>query len=123
MDIYKCPKCGNHCLAQFEDVGVGMAQVTPYHCSTCGWTEPCPHQDTCTERCVSYSYCSNRKESKIEEFKDNLANSIFGNRREIGKCVCCGSTEVGRDDFKDELSWKEYSISMFCQKCQESTFV
>ena len=35
------------------------------------------------------------------------------------KCTWCGK-EVGT--FKDDLSKKEYTISGFCQKCQDNTF-
>lgn len=34
-------------------------------------------------------------------------------------CTWCGKTAV---KFRDELSRKEYSISGFCQKCQDKTF-
>jgi len=38
-------------------------------------------------------------------------------------CTWCGKTgEHGCLEFKDELSWKEYSISGFCQSCQDKTF-
>jgi hypothetical protein len=39
-----------------------------------------------------------------------------------GKCTWCGSTKVKPEDFKDELSKKEFGISGFCQKCQDETF-
>lgn len=121
MDVYKCPECSNHCTAQFEHNGIGNQQVTPHHCATCGWTEPCPYQESCTDRCVSYSYCSNRKEP-LEDFKNDLAERFFGNKREEGKCVNCSTTKVKRCDFDDEISWKEFSISYFCQECQDKTF-
>jgi len=34
-------------------------------------------------------------------------------------CTFCGAPA---SDFKDDLSRKEYSISGFCQKCQDDTF-
>ena len=39
-----------------------------------------------------------------------------------GRCPICGNKINGPDDFKDELSIKEYSISGMCMKCQDSTF-
>jgi transcription initiation factor IIE alpha subunit len=38
-----------------------------------------------------------------------------------GKCPVCGE-EVEREDFKDELSRKEFDISGLCQGCQDKTF-
>ena len=37
------------------------------------------------------------------------------------KCRWCGNG-IFLDEFKDELSKKEYSISGFCQRCQDKTF-
>lgn len=34
----KCPYCGTECHADFVDIGVGMQQCEPFHCS-CGATE------------------------------------------------------------------------------------
>lgn len=39
-----------------------------------------------------------------------------------GKCPWCGSNKLKREDFKDELSWKEFGISGLCQKCQTGFF-
>ena len=39
-----------------------------------------------------------------------------------GKCPFCGKEIKGREDFKDELSWREYKISGLCQECQDKTF-
>jgi len=40
---------------------------------------------------------------------------------EMGKCPFCGDT-VNKDDFRDALSFREFSISGLCQKCQDATF-
>jgi hypothetical protein len=39
-----------------------------------------------------------------------------------GQCPFCGSTKVKRENFKDELSWKEYKQSGMCGPCQDRTF-
>lgn len=39
-----------------------------------------------------------------------------------GLCVFCKSTKLSREDFKDELSWKEFQTSGMCQKCQDKLF-
>jgi len=38
-----------------------------------------------------------------------------------GLCTDCGK-EIKEEDFTDELSKKEYSISGLCQKCQNLVF-
>lgn len=40
---------------------------------------------------------------------------------EQNKCPFC-TTDISMDDFKDDLSRKEYSISGLCQKCQDEMF-
>ena len=50
-------------------------------------------------------------------FNDQLENA------KAGKCAWCGSDKVKPEDFKDEISKKEFQISGFCQKCQDETFI
>ena len=38
-----------------------------------------------------------------------------------GKCPLCGKVVI-MDDFKDELSRREFKISGICQKCQDDIF-
>lgn len=39
------------------------------------------------------------------------------------KCTTCGKPLVGdSEEFRDELSRREYSISGMCQACQDSMF-
>ena len=40
---------------------------------------------------------------------------------ESGKCATCGKP-ICTDDFKDELSRREFTISGMCQKCQDEVF-
>lgn len=39
-----------------------------------------------------------------------------------GRCPFCLNPNISRADFRDELSWKEFSISGMCQKCQDEFF-
>lgn len=39
----------------------------------------------------------------------------------LGRCPICNQ-DIKEDDFKDNLSIKEYKISGLCQKCQDETF-
>lgn len=42
-------------------------------------------------------------------------------RKEEGLCPFCGK-EVSIDEFKDELSRREFEISGMCQECQNEFF-
>lgn len=37
------------------------------------------------------------------------------------KCATCGK-DIKEEDFRNEISKKEYTISGMCQKCQDSVF-
>lgn len=57
---------------------------------------------------------------------DALTTDFFG--RSLGDahkdrlCVMCGKGPFNREDFVDELSWREYKISGMCQDCQDTFF-
>jgi hypothetical protein len=59
----------------------------------------------------------------MDTFKDDLALTLFGRSRTLavaGKsCVMCGKFA---DNFRDELSRKEFNISGLCQRCQDQVF-
>lgn len=62
--------------------------------------------------------------SKKSEQVEQMIASINGgvDRRtmiDADLCTDCGGPAT---DFKDELSKREYSISGFCQKCQDAIF-
>jgi hypothetical protein len=63
-----------------------------------------------------------RKSPEMESILNKLANECFGRSRTGKKCVTCGSTAVKAEDFRDDISRKEYSISMMCQCCQDQFF-
>jgi hypothetical protein len=58
---------------------------------------------------------------RSKEMQDFL-NDMFSRSRSGNQCVLCGSTKIQHDDFKDEMSRKEYRISFACQKCQDQIF-
>jgi hypothetical protein len=44
-------------------------------------------------------------------------------QEETFSCVFCDKKMIGtRDEFKDDLSYKEFHISRLCQSCQDDTF-
>ena len=42
-------------------------------------------------------------------------------RKDEGKCPYCGRM-VDLEEFRDELSFKEFQISGLCQNCQDNFF-
>ena len=42
--------------------------------------------------------------------------------RDQGKCPFCGKEINPENDFRDDLSRKEYTISGMCQDCQDDFF-
>lgn len=53
---------------------------------------------------------------RVRRVYKQLMNGILG--RTQGTCLC-GSTKTKPDDFKNDLSRKEYTLSGLCQKCQD----
>lgn len=59
---------------------------------------------------------------KADAINDAISNLVGRNRVETitnNLCMCC---EKPANDFRDDLSRKEYSISGMCQDCQDSFF-
>ena len=52
---------------------------------------------------------------------DLLTDGEHSRKIRHGECTWCGNA-VDTAKFKDDLSLREYSISGFCQKCQDETF-
>lgn len=59
----------------------------------------------------------------MDTIKDDMALNIFGRSRTLaiaGKaCVSCGKPA---DTFRDDISRREFNITGFCQRCQDSFF-
>ena len=54
----------------------------------------------------------------------NIMKKVFPvetERVEMGKCPFCDEFVV-KEDFKDDLSLREFNISGMCQKCQDEFF-
>lgn len=62
------------------------------------------------------------KTLEMEVALSDLAEKLFGRRREEGVCVTCGKNVNVETDFRDALSKKEYGISRMCQTCQDRVF-
>ncbi len=62
-----------------------------------------------------------KKSEGIEKHLDSLTPNEKGRRGAIkdDECTWCGKKATS---FRDELSEKEYTISGFCQECQDKTF-
>lgn len=53
----------------------------------------------------------------MREIANAMAKRLFGRSATDNVCVTCGSVKISHDDFNDDLSRKEFSISGMCQKC------
>jgi len=66
-----------------------------------------------------------KRTKEIQKVVDGFAKKSFGRStteaEEKKICVFCGKP-IKMEDFKDQLSIKEYEISGLCQKCQDDTF-
>ena len=65
-------------------------------------------------------------EDKSDEIKNLMAalNPSGQSKEELAGgafCAICG-LPISMDDFRDELSRREYGISRMCQLCQDSVF-
>lgn len=63
------------------------------------------------------------KSPEMKKFRDDIGKALFGivpsEALRQGICLTCGEDAK---EFSDELSKKEYSISVMCQKCQDEIF-
>ena len=62
----------------------------------------------------------------MEDFAKNNLKAL-GFEKEIekvekGLCPFCGSDKTSQKDFVDELSYREYTFSRLCQRCQNDFF-
>ena len=59
------------------------------------------------------------KNPKLTAFLDEVLKT--NTKQDIENCICvfCGGDA---NDFKNEISKKEFQISGFCQKCQDDVF-
>ena len=61
----------------------------------------------------------------LEEFLDKFTEKSFGKSLTDAEkekvCAFCHKP-IKMEDFRDDLSRKEYGISGLCQKCQDDTF-
>ena len=62
---------------------------------------------------------------ELQSFIDNFAKKAFGMSQTKAKekkvCPFCHKP-INVEDFRDELSIKEFRMSGLCQKCQDDTF-
>lgn len=121
-----CPECNGVCLAEWVDIGVGIQQVGPYHCQSCGWTQDCPHKnDNLCNTCASATFCSHNKNTNrgknisLQEFKDKMAKQLFGSTltdaKETGICIKC--KEPALEKCYSKAGKKEFYISGLCELC------
>ena len=62
------------------------------------------------------------KTPEMEEFLNKMSINMFGRKRTDNCCITCGSDKINPENFKDDLSRKEFEISRMCQNCQDGVF-
>jgi len=66
-----------------------------------------------------------KRTKELQNFLDKFAKKTFGKSQTEAEeqkiCVFCHN-KINMEDFRDDLSRKEYNISGLCQKCQDDTF-
>jgi len=66
-----------------------------------------------------------KRTKELQNFLDRFTEKTFGKSQTEAKeqkiCVFCHKL-IKMEDFRDQLSIKEYNISGLCQKCQDDTF-
>ena len=63
------------------------------------------------------------KAPEIEAFLSLLTNSPLTREETISQGICAGcGHDVLNTSFRDPLSFKEFTISGLCQKCQDEVF-
>ena len=71
--------------------------------------------------CFSNMAEPTKKNPAIEEFIDSITPNPLGRRGSISANVC-SYCKGDASNFRDDLSRKEYTISGWCQSCQDKTF-
>jgi len=65
------------------------------------------------------------KSPEIKKFLDNMTEKTFGKSKTDAEkekvCVFCHKP-IKDEDFRNEISRREYGISGICQKCQDDVF-
>jgi hypothetical protein len=61
--------------------------------------------------------------NELDQLKEDVAMQSFGRSRTLclagSQCVKCGTYDL---NFRDELSRKEYQLTVWCQSCQDEYF-
>ena len=71
------------------------------------------------------SFLKTKPADMEENVKERMLSLGFSKEIENimnGKCAFCGSTKTAKEDFVDELSYKDFGITGICQKCQDKIY-
>ena len=63
------------------------------------------------------------KSEGIERMLNFLSVTSYGRKRTGKCCVKCGSKRISDEDFRDEVSRKEFKIIHWCQSCQDDYYL
>ena len=64
-----------------------------------------------------------KKHKEVEAAAERVGMLLYGRSRHLARaghqCVSCGKAA---GEFRDDLSRREYELSLFCQVCQDNSF-
>lgn len=63
-----------------------------------------------------------QRDPALQEDIDEFRRATFGRDGSDGCCVSCGSNKTRPEDFRDDLSRREWRLSLLCQQCQDDIF-
>jgi len=63
-----------------------------------------------------------QRRSQLQDMAIDALKRLNNIPNDRERCAGCGTTQIRKEHFTDYLSWKEYSISQLCQKCQDEIF-
>jgi hypothetical protein len=58
----------------------------------------------------------------MQKVVDKFTMDNFGTKQGQGVCVTCRSDKIKPENFRNDLSRKEFGISGMCQECQDNVF-
>ena len=57
-----------------------------------------------------------------EETLEEYTKRIWGRSRKDNACVRCGNEKIAPEDFRNDISRKEFTLTHWCQTCQDDFF-
>lgn len=63
-----------------------------------------------------------KRNPKLQQAIDAFSKEIWGRDSSFDGCVQCGSEKIKDEDFRNDISRKEFALTRWCQICQDKFF-